>query len=263
MESPPLTKFLHALGKVQHYLHTMVIGLSAVERGTATRPDDLDITWKANDLTGSAREARRFLLRATLIFAAEELNAYTTSVLRYQNSSNELPKDRASRIRALDGFDQIDPKHLTVAPLIVTHWRNRIVHRESRADLTAAEKKLLLEDKDAVREAFKGIDVARLLQDFGKDTPTLKDVTVLLAMSIRFVRQIDVKLSPPRDSEQVTRWLGAENLLMEVLRMEKEATNSANPDPRKRARQYLLTHAPTLAEPYYAWGVDSIDTSVA
>jgi len=263
MESPSLVKFLRAVGKAQHHLHTMVIGLSAVERGIATRPDDLDITWKANDLIGSAREARRFLLRATLIFASEELNAYTTSVLRYQNPNDKLPEGRVDRMRALDGFNQIEPKHLRVAPLIVSHWRNRIVHRESRANLTTAEKNLLLEHKGAVHDAFKGIDVARLLKDFENDTPTLKDVTVLLAMSIHFVRQIDSKFSSPTDSEQVRHWLDAENLLTEVLRIEKEAANGGNLDPRKRGRQYLLTHAPTLAEPYYAWGVGVIDTTAS
>lgn len=261
MESPSLTRFLHALGRVQHHLHTIVIGLSAVERGIATRPDDLDIAWKANDLTGSAREARRFLLRATLIFASEELNAYTTSVLRYQNPNDELPKGRVQRIQALDGFDQIEPKYLSLAPMMVSHWRNRIVHRESQANLTNVEKKLLLEQKDAIHDSFKGIDVARLLQDFQKDTPTLKDVTVLLAMSNHFVRQIDSKLPSPNDPEQVRRWLDAEKLLTEVLRIEKEAANGGNLDPRKRAKQYLLTHAPTLAEPYYSLGVGVEDTT--
>lgn len=259
MESPPLARFLRALGKVQHHLHTIVIGLSAVERGIATKPDDLDITWKANDPTGSAREARRFLLRASLIFAAEELNAYSASVLRYQSPDNELPGGRADRIRTLDGFEQVEPRYLRVAPLIVSHWRNRIVHRVSRATLTTAEKELLLEQKEAVHDAFKGIDVARLLQDYENDTPTLKDVTVLLAMSIHFVRQIDGRFPTPNDSEQVRRWLDAENLLTEVLRLEKQAANGGNPDPRKRVNQYLLTHAPVLAEAYRTWGAGAID----
>jgi hypothetical protein len=261
MESPSLAKFLRALGRVQHHLHTIVVGLSAVERGDAKKPDDLDITWRANDLSGSAREARRFLLRTTLIFSSEELKAYSTSILKYQTPGVELPESASDRIRALNGFDQIDPLHLRVAPLIVTHWRNKIVHRESSAHLSIAETKLLLGQKDAIHDSFKNVDVARLLQDFENDTPTLKDVTVLLAMSINFVRQIDSKFSTPNDSEQVRRWLRAENLLGEVLRIEKEAANSGSPDSRKRARQYLLTHAPSLAEAYYALGVDVIGTT--
>jgi hypothetical protein len=79
--SPPFNRFLHALGRVQHHLHTVVVGLSAVEKGIATKPDDLDITWSAHDIVGSAREARRFVLRATLVFVAEELTEYAMKAL--------------------------------------------------------------------------------------------------------------------------------------------------------------------------------------
>lgn len=193
MESPPLARFLHSLGKVQHHLHTVVVGLSAVEKGIATKPDDLDITWKAHDIVGSAREARRFLLRATLIFVAEELNEYATHILQYRAHAADglaLPEPRAERISALAQPHEIDPTFLTVAPLIVCHWRNRIVHRNSNARLTAAEGQRLVAQSESARDSYKGIDVQRLLHDFEEDHPTLKDVTVLLAMSVRFVRQV-------------------------------------------------------------------------
>lgn len=258
MESPPLDRFLHALGKVQHHLHTMVVGLAAVEKGIATKPDDLDITWRACDPVGSAREARRFLLRATLIFVAEELKEYATRVLRYRDlltGRDTLPQDRADRIRALAKPDAVNPTYLGVAPLIVSHWRNRIIHRDSNAKLTSAEKQLLRAHSEPARSSFKGVDVGRLLDDFEADRPTLKDVTVLLAMSIKFVRQVDSTLPQANTSEQVRLWLEAENLLADVLRIEKESATGGHPDPRRRAKQYLLTKAPCLAEPYYLHGI--------
>jgi hypothetical protein len=257
MGSPPLVRFLRAVGKVQHHLHTVVVGLSAVEKGIATKPDDLDIAWQAHDLVGSAREARRFLLRATLIFVAEELNVFATQVLKYRalaTAIDALPEDRAGRIRALTEADEVDPTYLTVAPLVVTHWRNRIVHPDSRARLTPAERQRLLTQSESARDSYKGVDVVRLLGDFETDQPTLKGVTVLLAMSIKFVRHVDSTLPQPATSEHVRLWLQAENLLTEVLRIEKEAANGGDPDPRRRGKQYLLTKAPGLAQVYYANG---------
>ena len=257
MESPPLARFLQALGKAQHHLHTAVVGLSAVEGGTATKPTDLDITWNPHDPIGSAREARRFLMRATLIFVAEELNQYAKGVhkVRALTTGNaSLPQDRASRIRALAEPHEVDPAYLTVAPLIVVHWRNRIVHRDSNARLVSAEQDRVLQKGELIRELYKGVDVARLLQDFESDRPTLKDVTVLLAMSIRFVRQVDSHLPHASNSQQVRLWLQAEDLLADVVRIEKEAANGGHPDPRQRVKQFLLTKAPVLADPYYLYG---------
>jgi hypothetical protein len=257
MESPPLARFLHSLGKVQHHLHTIVVGLSSVESGIATKPDDLDITWKANDLIGSAREARRFLLKAALIFVAEEIQAYATDVLEYQGleiDDYKLPETQVDRIRALAKPNDVKPNYLTVASLIVANWRNRIVHRDSTAHLTAAEQDCLLAKSESIRDSYKGIDVLRLLQDFESNKPTLKDVTVLVAMSIRFVRHIDASLPELATSRDVRRWLEAEGLLGDVLKLEKEATNGGHPNPRGRAKQYLLTRAPSLAEAYHTHG---------
>ncbi|MFL6390020.1 MAG: hypothetical protein ACJ71U_21280 [Terriglobales bacterium] len=240
---------------MQHYLHTIVIGLSGVENGLAVKPDDLDISWKAHDVVGSAREARRFVLRATLILVAEELKEYATRVLKYlTHGTQALPETREDRIKALSAFSPVDPSYLILAPLIVSHWRNRIIHRKSTASLTAEEKHLLLTQNVTLRDNYKGIDVSRLLEDFHNNQPTLKDVTVLLAMSIKFVRQVDARLTPPSTSEEIRRWLQAEDLLANVLKLEKEAANGGHPDPRHRAKQYLLTEAPSLAQGYYVHG---------
>ena len=256
MDSPPLARFLRSLGKVQHHLHTIVVGLSAVEKKIATKPDNLDIAWKAHDTVGSAREARRFLLRATLIFIAEELGTYATHVMTYETpaiDTDALPEARADRIRALAESGGVNQRYLTVAALLVTHWRNRIVHRDSHVQLTRSERQCLLTESESIRSKYKGIDVSRLLQDFESDTPTLKDVTVLLAMSVTFVRQIDSRLTPTTSGD-VRRWLEAEELLNDVLKFEKQSRNDGHSDPRRRARQYLLTKAPSLAEAYYKYG---------
>jgi hypothetical protein len=252
MDNPPLHRFLRSVGRVQHHVHTIVVGLSGVEMGTATKPGDLDIAWKAHDVVGSAREARSFLLRATLIFVAEEMQSYAIDVLRYQ--AQPIPAKRRERILAHARAIEEERSYLTVAALVVSHWRNRIVHRNAHTGLTRAEQQDFLAKSEPIRIQFKGVDAARLLEDFDADRPTLKDVTVLVAMCIRFVKEVDAKLPPPRTAMEIRRWLEAEELLGDVLKLEREAANGGHPDPRARAKQYLLTRAPGLAEAYYAHG---------
>ncbi len=257
IESPLLARFLSSFGKVQHHLHTVIVGLSAVEKKTATKPDGLDIDWRADDPVGSAREARHFVLRSTLIFLAEELNEYAKGVLNYRTLAGgkaDIPQKRAERIRALANPDQIDPTYLTVAPVIVSHWRNRIVHRDSSSEIYKAEERLLLENKQSIHDRYKRIDVTKLLHDFKSDRPTLKEVTVLLAMSINFVRKIDSTLPYPTSAAEVRRWLKVENHLEHILELQKASTSAGHKDPRRRGKNYLITKSPRLADVYYRLG---------
>ncbi len=249
MDSPPLRRFLSSVGRVQHHVYTAVVGLCGVEAGTVSKPADLDINWKATDLLGSSREARRFLLQATLVFVAEELGHYASQVLKFRG--HQPVAERADRIRALGA---VDPDYLGVGSLIVSHWRNRIIHRKSKARLTNNERELLVGRKATIASEFKHLDVEALLHQFDANQPTLKDVTVLLAMSIRFARLVDTTLPVPSTAKDVRSWLEVEDLLDDVVKLEKESRNGGSSDPRARAKQFLLTQAPCLAEAYYEHG---------
>lgn len=189
---PSTRSLLHALGRVQHHLHTAV-GLSAVESGVANKPDDLDIAWTSRDRVGSARETRRFLLKATMIFMVEKLNEYGGDVLKYRafSTGEQLAQSRADRVRALAQPQEIEPACLALAPLMVTHWRNRILHGRSEARLTKTERDGLASAAETIRSVYKGIEISRLMDDFEDNRPTLKEVTVLLSMTTNFVRALD------------------------------------------------------------------------
>jgi hypothetical protein len=257
IESPLLARFLGSLGKVQHHLHTVIVGLSGVEKKTAIKPGDLDINWRADDPVGSAREARHFILRSTLIFLAEELNEYAKGVLNYRTLAGgkaDIPQKRADRVRSLANPYQIDPTYLAVAPVIVSQWRNRIVHRDSNSEIHKAEERLLLENKQSIHDRYKHIDVARLLHDFRSDNPTLKETTVLLAMSINFVTKVDSTLPYPASAADVRRWLIVDNHWEKILELERASARGGHTDPRSRGKNYLITKSPRLADAYYRLG---------
>jgi hypothetical protein len=258
MHTPPLDRFLKSVGRIQHHLHTVVVGLASVETGNATKPENLDILWKPADPVGSAREARRFILRATIVLFAEDLKEYATQVLKFRAAARaeEIPSLKsADRIRGLARPGDVEPSYLTIAPLIVSNWRNRIVHHGSNANLTSAEKERFLDQGESIRATYKNVDVSRLLDDFECDRPTLKDVTVLFAMSIRFAKAVDSNLPLPTCAQHVKQWLDAEKLTSDVLLYEKMAANGGSSSPRSRGRQFLRTKSPMLAEPYFNHGV--------
>jgi hypothetical protein len=226
--------------------------LAAVENGEAAKPEDLTINWDPHDMRGSAREARMFVLRSALVFCAEELGEYVTRVLRYAGET--IPDQHPDRIRAAVKTYPLAQEFLVAAALLIRHWRNRIVHRSSAASLSKAEKALLHANAETIALVYKGLDLTKLLADFEADRPTLKDTTALLAMSIRFGREIDSHFADIASPHDVRRWLDAEDLTAEVVRLEKQSTNGGRGDRRAAARQFLRTAAPPIANAYYEFG---------
>jgi hypothetical protein len=135
----------------------------------------------------------------------------------------------------------------------VSHWRNRIIHRRSKAWLTSPERQVPIDESATIREAFKNLDVDELLQDFDTNEPTLKDVTVLLAMSIRFARSVDAALPTPANAAEVRKWLEAEDLLYQVIGIERESKNGREPGSSATrtvdafARAVRRSHRPPFA----------------
>ena len=95
--SPALSEFLAAIGRVQYHVYTCIVGLSAVEAGTATKPVDLDISWETKNPVGSAREARAFGLSAALVFSAEITSEYVRKYLRYAALEDGVQQHVAAR----------------------------------------------------------------------------------------------------------------------------------------------------------------------
>jgi len=120
--------------------------------------------------------------------------------------------------------------------------------------LEKGEERRLLGNGQLIHDTYKRIDVIKLLQDFESNSPTLKEVTVLLAMSINFVRQIDSTLPHPASAADVRRWLKVENHLNHILELEEASTSGGHKDPRKRGKNYLITKSPRLADVYFRLG---------
>ena len=91
--------------------------------------------------------------------------------------------------------------------------------------------------------------------DFERNLPTLKDVTVLIAMTVKALRQVDQGLLLPSTSREVRMWLAGYELLPAVERFERAAESGGHRDPRARARHYLNSVAPTLADVYHRFGI--------
>lgn len=252
MKTPAFQPFLDSVGHVVHHLNTIVVGLSGVESGVCTKPATLDISWSPKDLKTSSRGARSFALNSVIVFLAEELGAYINTILGCPSfNSIVLPKDpeRADKYTALHRHLKLPDDQLFLGVLIVVHWRNRIIHKRSNARLTKAQESALLNDySPGLYAEYKHLDTKLLLEHFSKNTPTLKDVSSLIALTINCVRRIENAIPTPSNDNDVKTWLNHLGFLDELERVARSAVNT--PKPNQAVTNFLNTNCPELANAY-------------
>lgn len=191
----PLRDLLASVGEAVANLNTTVVGLDAVEKGHK-KPETLNISWNPNDRIAAARKSRRFVVEAVLVRVAEALSEFvlvTARLPRFSSVRNSWNSktSRAEKLAdmAVEALGSQD--YLIAGAVLLTHWRNRVVHPRSQASLTPEQEKKLRASSEEIENNFAGLSIERLLKDFEAGQPTLKDVSSLIAMSIRMARAVD------------------------------------------------------------------------
>jgi hypothetical protein len=245
-----LRDFLVAVGEAVANLNTAVVGLDAVEKGHE-KPATLNVSWNPRDRVAAARKSRRFVLEAILVRVAESLSEFvstTAQLPRFEivrgawNHSTSLAEKLSAVVTETLGLES----HLTVGAVLLIHWRNRVVHLRSRASLTPQQVKKLRAASEEIEQSFAGLSVSRLLNDFEIGQPTLKDVSSLIAMSIRMVREVDRAVNV-LSNDDLDFLLGHYGLKVRILEIKAQTT------PAKRhasVLRMLRSTAPGLAEAY-------------
>jgi hypothetical protein len=241
---------LAVVGEAVANLNTAVVGLDAVERGHE-KPPSLNVSWNPQDRVAAARKARRFVVEAVLVSVAEALSEFVTvnsKLPRYAKSVDRESdkRSRADKLTDLTVAVLNAEDYLAVGAALLIHWRNRVVHPHSRAVLTPKQDKLLRLAGAEIENKFSSLSVERLLKDFETGKPTLKDVSTLIAMSIRWARSINasVNVLSAVDLAILFEHYGLDD---RILQIEAQTT------PEKRYSsvvRMLQTQAPGLVQAY-------------
>lgn len=246
----PLKDLLVSVGEAVANLNTAVVGLDAVEQGYE-KPETLSISWNPNDRIADARQSRRFLVEAVLVRVAEALSEFVVAISRLPrfrsiSSDWDSKTSRAEKLANVATGALGPDDYLIAGASLLIHWRNRVVHPRSRASLTAQQEKKLLAASDEIATGFAGLSVERLLRDFESGQPTLKDISSLIAMSIRMARAVDKATSPLSDAD-LDVLLEYYDLKARVAEIEAQTT------PTKRHAsvvRMLQSNAPGLVHAY-------------
>ncbi|OLF53078.1 hypothetical protein BTN82_19265 [Pseudomonas chlororaphis] len=198
-ESKHLRVFLDEVGNSVHCINTIVVGLSHLSASTVT-PDGLNITWKPGNVENSSRNARRFAVRSAIVYAVESFFEYLGGMCRDKHWPNGLGNfndasskaSKAERVSSvLADIPAIEREWLILTELSC-HWRNKIVHAQSTANISSTATDFLKSRKTEIYNNLHHLDVNQLLADFKTDKLTLKDGTTLITLLIKCARAVDL-----------------------------------------------------------------------
>ncbi|WP_069297108.1 hypothetical protein [Methylophaga muralis] len=254
MKTPALKRYLDSVGRTVHYLNTVVVGLAGVETEICKKPESLDVSWNPTDPKSSSRLARAYVLKSSIVFLAAELSEYVNELLKLPVCDLDIPKDanKAERFWRLADRLGIADTDLVIGPLVIIHWRNRIIHHSSNAQLSNAQKEQFKEATSEIAKKYKNLDPALTLRHFEAGNPTLKDVSSLIAMSINCAKAMDEKLSEPNSYEEFMAWIEALGLAEKYERACRVSANAAN--PVSSMSNFFVTHCPGMKKFYEKYG---------
>lgn len=253
----PLRDFLGAVGESVANLNAIVVGLDAVENGHQ-KPDTLNISWQPHDRLAAARKARRFIVEAVLIRCETAFNEFIFVVAKLPRLSivrSRWDGDTSREEKAVSVCQELcaSENYRIAGMALLFHWRNRIVHPRSKAALSANLKKLLIDAEIEIETVYSGLSVSRLMQDFDQGRPTLKDVSSLIAMTIKLAREVDDHLCDLNEEDLgiLLRHYGLD------LRIQKIMSETRPSKVQDSIIRLLQADAPGLVQVYERIGTQS------
>lgn len=220
MESEGLKVFLKSVGDAVYSLNTICVGLDAVSKGGVEKPEDLTISWESNDYKQSAISARNFAVRSALVFVEESLLEY----FKYVSNCSDQPSKIITAVKVDGAAKKVEKLSSQVsnlepywAPIVVllVRWRNQVVHN-SNTSLSPVFRKVLVDNAAIISKRHAAIDITQTLSNFDSKKITLKDFTTMIAVTIRYVRQLDYELCPNiKSSESLCNQLVNRELVLD------------------------------------------------
>jgi len=227
-KSHALKDFKKMIGQTNHFLITILVALDGITNGKVKEKNSgFSTCWNPKDKNISADRSRLFATKATLAWCVDALDAYfmmtnrSPKLIQDPELEREMTKAGQSvycRMLAFTTSLQDPPAEVELVKLAIT-WRNRLVHHFGLNAFDGEDRRKLISNKDYFRNNYRNLDVENMLANFDKGmkaVPTFKEVTSIIAGTIRFVTTIDAILISTLDykiygQQVIAAYIGSDN----------------------------------------------------
>lgn len=197
-------------------LLTLLVGAEAV-KGGAEAPDDLPASWNPISRADAAGRARAFALQAALVWAAESLIGYMTSLTRSQppvlqdNLTQAVRAERSREsklvlLRSGLGLCETTASALTRSALV---WRNKLTHVNATNVVDPSVRQFLLSSHQEIAGEYQGLDAGEYLARIQRgQAPRLKEAAAVNRAMAAVTRELD---------EVACRQVDVESYFLQIL----------------------------------------------
>ena len=207
LESPARRAFKRMAGQNNHYLITILVGLSAVKSGTATLPAGMRVSWAPHNRANSAARSREFATKSTLAWITDSLDAYVYGLSlppSIVNASVKADIEReaadggvAGKARAIaNATGQAGSAEAALVDVAIA-WRNRLVHQTTARKLSKVTANAARKHSAEYAELYQGLRIEDLIVRAERTpalAPTLKETTAIIRSTHKLVEKADAAL---------------------------------------------------------------------
>ncbi|MHC8493994.1 hypothetical protein ACTU44_14960 [Thalassospira sp. SM2505] len=150
--------------------------------------------------------------------------------IREQLSDPNSGKDEKARITATHCANEQSMDPDLSGMMILLRWRHKVAHNDATEKLKD-EKNTLLKRKSEIYEKYSHLDVEKLFNSFEENSPKLKEVSCLIAMTINTCRKVDQyvqgKLADIRTKEELNNYLFSMGVEKKIAKIKRETKPSS------------------------------------
>lgn len=234
LQSPARRIFKDMAGQNNHFLITILVGLSAVEDGTANLPSEMRTSWAPHDRSRSAARSREFAIKASLAWLVDALDAYIRALQQPPRIANATVMKRivdadandeglSGRVRSIAMVvGQADSAEAILAEGAII-WRNRLIHRHATNHISKRLANAARDHATQYAESYQGLiidDLIKHVEHRPSASPTVKEVTAIIRAVHKLVERAD---------ESLLQNLDLEPYLREILSQYLTENRDANP----------------------------------
>lgn len=244
-----LRNFLDDIGHSVHCMNTIAVSLTLLTEKTEP-PKELNISWKPGDITQSSINSRRFAIKSSIIYSAESLFEYLSSISRDKlwsvtgKNFNDTARQNASKaervVDFLTGIPGINREWIILTELLC-HWRNKVVHAaSSNANISKSSRQYLLSNAQDIFSSYHHFDVALAIDNFEKNKFTLKDSATLITMAIKCAKAVDshfISVANSQPYESIHSAILANTDFQKILKQQK------SPKKERQVRKWVELHS--------------------
>lgn len=189
-----------AIGQVNHFLLTSMIGLQELRDADPDDLEDLPGQWNPKNQDASITRSQRFVRSATLVWVVDALDALCTAM------GSDHPEVFEDETRTILGRRSVAAKVSALAPLhdrvgprvhsdlvkVAVLWRNGLVHYTGSERLPQDVRGRIQRMLAADREKFRDLDPIDLLARYtAAEAPRLKEVASIVQAATSWIMDLD------------------------------------------------------------------------